>query len=293
MKAKKHLGQHFLADGGALAAMVAAAEVRRGDSVLEIGPGTGSLTEFLLATGARVTAVEKDRELLPALEERFTKEISSGQLKIVEADALVFDIDSIFPHTVRHHMVSNGVGDDEKRGKEKYKLVANIPYYITGAILSKYLGAERQPSRVAVLVQREVAERIVARSGRESILSVSVKIYGDPRIARRVPRGAFRPPPTVDSAILAIDKISRERLGGTSDKRFFEVLKAGFAHPRKFVRRNLGGVVSPEKMESCGVGERARAEELPLSAWVCLALGRSPTGEARRPGTAEGLAQSG
>lgn len=251
MKAKKHLGQNFLHDRGALAAVAEAAEVGKGDLVLEIGPGTGNLTEVLIAAGAKVVAIEKDAELLPALRDRFAEALASGQLEIVEGDALEFDTTTL--------------------PAGEYKLVANIPYYLTGAILSRYLGAQRQPSRASVLVQREVALRAAAREGRESILSVSVKIYGDPRVARKVPAGAFRPIPSVDSAILAVDRISRERLGGVSDARFFEVVRAGFAHPRKLVRRNLEGVVAPEKMDACGVPEKARAEELSPVTWVCLA----------------------
>lgn len=104
-----------------------------------------------------------------------------------------------------------------------------------------------------------------------SILAVSVKIYGEPRIARKVPAGAFRPAPSVDSAILAIDNISRSRLDGAADSRFFEIVRRGFAHPRKFVRSNLSDLVPVNVFEACGIGEKARAEELSLGAWVCLA----------------------
>lgn len=269
MKAKKALGQNFLVDPGALAAVAEAAGVVKGDLVLEIGPGTGNLTATLLSLGARVVAVEKDRELLPVLAERFAAEIASGQLDLREGDALKFDVETL--------------------PAGEWKLVANIPYYITGAILERYIGGlpdahdeagkrvdgpkrqVRQPSRASILVQKEVAERAVAKAGRQSILSTSVKIYGDPRIARKVPAGAFRPSPTVDSAILAIENISRERLGGISDENFFLVVRHGFAHPRKFVRRNLDGLVSPEDFTACGVPENARAEELALGDWVRLA----------------------
>lgn len=254
MKAKKHLGQNFLADRGAIAAVAEAASVGKGDLVLEIGPGTGNLTEELLSRGARVVALEKDAELLPVLRERFAAEIESGQLDLREGDALEFETASL--------------------PAGEWKLVANIPYYITGAILERYLGGERQPSRASLLVQKEVAERTVAKSGRESILSVSVKIYGDPRVARKVPAGAFRPAPKVDSAVLAIEKISKDRLRGIADERFFSVVRRGFAHPRKFVRRNLDGLVSPEALAGCGVDEKARAEDLSLDAWVCLASRR-------------------
>jgi 16S rRNA (adenine1518-N6/adenine1519-N6)-dimethyltransferase len=251
VKAKKALGQNFLHDLAAISAVAEAAAVGQGDLVLEIGPGTGNLTAELLSRGARVVAVEKDRELLAPLAERFAEEIASAQLDLREGDALAFD------------------AADLPAGE--WKLVANIPYYITGAILERYIGGARQPSRASILVQKEVAERAVARGGRESILSTSVKIYGDPRIARRVPAGAFRPAPTVDSAVLAIENISRARLDGVDDATFFKVVRHGFAHPRKLVRRNIGSLVAPDAFEACGVSEKARAEELALGAWVCLA----------------------
>lgn len=269
MRAKKALGQNFLVDPGALGAVAEAAGVVAGDVVLEIGPGTGNLTAELLRRGARVVAVEKDRELLPVLAETFAAEIASGQLDLREGDALKFDVETL--------------------PEGEWKLVANIPYYITGAILERYIGGlpdahdekgvqisearthARQPSRAALLVQKEVAERAVARGGRQSILSTSVKIYGDPKIARRVPAGAFRPSPTVDSAVLAIENISRARLDGVDDETFFRVVRQGFAHPRKFVRRNLDGLISADSFNACGVPEKARAEELALGAWVCLA----------------------
>jgi 16S rRNA (adenine1518-N6/adenine1519-N6)-dimethyltransferase len=251
VRAKKHFGQNFLHDRGAIAAVADAAEVGKGDLVLEIGPGTGNLTEELLGRGARVVAVEKDAELLPALRERFAAEIAGGQLDLREGDALEFDAASL--------------------PAGAWKLVANIPYYITGAILERYLGGARQPSRASLLVQKEVAERAVARGGRESILSISVKVYGEPRVARKVPAGAFRPAPSVDSAVLAIDRISRERLGGVPDETFFRIVRRGFAHPRKFVRGNLAELLSAEDFDACGVPEKARAEAVSLGAWVCLA----------------------
>lgn len=250
VKAKKSLGQNFLHDQAAIAAVAEAAAVGKGDLVLEIGPGTGNLTEELLSRGARVVAIEKDRELLAPLGERFAKEIESGQLDLREGDALEFDV------------------KDLPAGE--WKLVANIPYYITGAILERYIGGARQPTRASILVQKEVAERACAK-GRASILSTSVKIYGDPRVARRVPAGAFRPAPSVDSAVLAIENISRARLDGVADETFFKIVRQGFAHPRKLVRRNLEGLVPQDAFDACGVSEKARAEELVLGAWVCLA----------------------
>lgn len=251
VKAKKQLGQNFLADRGAIAAVADAAAVAAGDSVLEIGPGTGNLTAELLSRGARVVAVEKDEDLLPTLRDRFAAEIAAGQLDLRQGDALEFDTATL--------------------PTGEWKLVANIPYYITGAILERYIGGARQPSRASILVQKEVAERAAERAGKGSILSASVRIYGDPRVARKVPAGAFRPAPSVDSAVLAIDGISRERLAGVSDNAFFRVVRRGFTHPRKYVRGNLADLVSAEALDRCQIPEKARAEDLSLDAWVALA----------------------
>ncbi len=188
MLRKKSLGQHFLHDAYYLALIVEAAEVTAGERILEIGPGEGVLTRELLAHGAVVTAIEKDRRLIPLLEETFAKEISEKKLFLIESDVLELDAAALIA--------------------SPYKLVANIPYYITGAIMEKFLSSESQPSTMTLLVQREVAERI-ARGPKESILSLSVKAYGEPKYVKTVPAGAFSPPPEVDSAIITIKNISR------------------------------------------------------------------------------------
>ncbi len=267
-RAKKSLGQHFLRSSSVVKAMVAAGGVVPGDAVLEIGPGEGVLTEALLAAGARVLAVEKDRGLIPVLEERFADAIASGALSLVEADILDFD------------PAAYGLAAGQ------YKLVANIPYYITGAIFEKFL-AERTPPSVAVmLIQKEVATRIVARDGKESILSISVKAFGTPRIAAKVSASAFRPAPKVDSAVIAVDGISSTRfqgwrIGGRSAAKdaaaahFFTIVRAGFAHKRKLLARNLEAAAGKEAIAAVlaeqGLPPNARAEDLSLDDWLALA----------------------
>ncbi len=265
MLRKKSLGQHFLTSAHYLTAIADAASVQKGEHVLEIGPGEGALTEVLLTRGAHVLAIEKDHRLIPLLTEKFRGEIEAGKLKVVEADALEFDIATL------------------PFGKDTgYKVVANIPYYITGALLRKFLEATVQPSSLVFLVQKEVAERI-ARHGaankvfKESILSLSVKAYGTPTYIKTVPRGAFAPPPTVDSAILLVSDISRDNFtSAAEEERFFELIKSGFAQKRKLLASNLKPVCGDEvltKMEKVGISAKARAEDVPLEHWLQLAKG--------------------
>ena len=248
MFAKKSLGQNFLRSKKILNDIVEAGKVVPGETVLEAGPGEGTLTEAILATGTKVVAVEKDRRLIPLLQTKFAREIQSGMLTITEGDILDFD-PSVLETT-------------------NYKLIANIPYYITGQFLRKFLEAEHQPKTMVILVQKEVAERIVARDGKESLLSISVKAYGTPRYVETVKAGNFSPAPNVDSAILAIENISKKFFTGISEKEFFTILKAGFAHKRKMLAGNLD--ITKDQLATCDILGNARAEELSLEQWKCL-----------------------
>ena len=256
--AKKSLGQHFLNSPTALKQIISAAEIRNDETVLEIGPGTGILTAELLKTGAKVIAVEKDDRAISLLEQTFANEFKSGQLTLIHGDILELDMASI------------GLANDS------YKLVANIPYYITGAILERFLEHEPRPKKIVLLVQKEVAERIIARDGKESILSISVKAFGMPKIIATVPRGAFTPAPNVDSAILAIAGIAAESFKeiGIDIRGFFSIVRAGFAHKRKLLKRNLEAVCEMGKIEEAwkalGLDEKARAEDLKPSDWISI-----------------------
>ena len=242
-----------MTSGAYVRAIADAGGVEKGDTVLEIGPGEGILTAELLAREARVIAVEKDHRLIPILTARFDKEISEKRLTLIEADALEFDVSN-------YQLKTNN-----------YKLVANIPYYITGALFEKFLGHEPRPTTLVFLVQKEVAERI-ARAKKESILSLSVKAYGKPKYIKTVPRGAFRPAPTVDSAILAITDISGKNFTSAAhEKKFFELLHAGFAHKRKLLARNLElilGAQTPAVLAKANIPEKSRAEDIALEKWV-------------------------
>lgn len=248
MRPKRALGQNFLMHQAIADRIADAARLGPDAVVLEIGPGTGMLTRPLLARAGKVVAIEADAELIPGLAETFEKEIGQGRLELVHGDFRTFDL---------------------SRLPGGYAVVANIPYYITGEIIRTLLTAPVKPSSITLLVQKEVAERI-ARSRKESLLSLSVKAYGTAAYLFTVPRGAFRPAPQVDSAVLSITGI---RPFGTSEeeRRFFQILHAGFAHKRKRLAKNLEGLAEAvrvrEALAASGIPPDARAEDVPLVAW--------------------------
>ncbi len=251
MKPKKALGQNFLTSIPARIAIVEAGEVIPSDSILEIGPGKGFLTQSLIETGAHVTALEKDSDLIPLLTEKFG---ANKNFTLIEGDALTYD--------------------PEKSG---YKLIANIPYYITGAILERYLSHVNQPTTMVVLVQKEVAVRVCAKEGKESILSLSVKAYGEPKLVYKVSRGSFNPIPTVDSAVLQIKNISRKNFKNQyHEQMFFNIVKAGFAHKRKYLLSNLKEKIPTTNWQEVflqyNVNEKTRAEDVPLETWLTISI---------------------
>jgi len=247
MRAKKSLGQNWLRSDVAVKKIVAAGNLGSKDLVLEIGPGQGVLTEILLDQAGKVIAIEKDRRLIVGLEEKFSQEIAAGKLDLQESDVLDFSPKAI----------------------GKYKLIANIPYYITGQIIRKFLEAKNKPRQIVILVQKEVAERVVGRGGKESILSLAVKFFGQPKIAGRVSRTAFRPAPKVDSAILVIDNITNQNEKTVPSEKFFALVHRGFAHPRKTLKNNLGE--DSWRLAKCAITPETRPENLSLNDWLCLA----------------------
>ena len=248
-KAKKSLGQNFLKSEPALREIIKAGEISPTDIILEIGPGKGALTNKLLGARCKVLAVEKDRELYELLKIKFEKEISSGQLNLIHGDILEFQITNY--------------------ELKKYKLIANIPYNITGAILKKFFTEKNQPEAMVLMVQHEVAKRIIARDNKESILSISVKAYGNPKMIMKVPARYFSPAPKVDSAVISIKNISRKVFieNKINEEKFWEIVRAGFAHKRKKLFSNLRGLVQ----NNTEIPENARAEDLTLEDWIKLA----------------------
>ena len=261
MRAKKSLGQNFLMHARIAERIALSAKLPPDAVVLEIGPGTGMLTRELLKLAGKVIAVEADEELFEKLKTDFANEIAGGKLELVQGDIRTFAIASL---------------------PSGYALVANIPYYLTGEIFRMFLETHNQPRRssksgprpqasgpssMTLLVQKEVADRIVARDGKESILSLSVKAYGTPKREFTVPRGAFKPAPKVDSAVLTIRGISRKNFRSREEEHlFFSLIRAGFAHKRKFVRKNLSDAGLP----AGDIPEKARAEDISLSTWLNL-----------------------
>lgn len=254
IRPKKGLGQSFLIDPATLGRIVAAADLSPDDVVLEVGAGLGTLTRPLAERAGRVVAIELDDRLLDILREQLT---GLHNVEIVHGDVLQIQ-DFGFSH----------------RG---YKVVGNLPYYITSAILRRFLEREPRPRLMVVTVQREVAERIVAQPPRMSLLAVSVQFYGQPRIVARVRAGAFYPPPQVRSAVVRIgvgEQSSAALPEGIDETAFFRVARAGFGQKRKTLRNSLsaGLGLSPARVEEAlrqaGVDSRRRAETLSLPEWV-------------------------
>lgn len=244
-RAKKSLGQNFLMHAQIAARIADAAHLPQDATVFEIGAGTGKLTHELLLRSKKVVALEADRELYDELKKEFADDIALGKLELVHGDIREFDIGAL---------------------PKGYAVVANIPYYLTGEIFRMFLEADNQPSSMTLLVQKEVADRIV-KAEKESILSLSVKAYGSPKREFLVPRGAFVPAPNVDSAVLAIRDISRKNFKSREqEKRFFDLLHAGFGHKRKQLKGNLAEFGVP----GGAIPEKARAEDMPLSFWLEL-----------------------
>lgn len=253
--AKKSLGQNFLKSESALNKITEAGNISSEDFVLEIGPGTGALTEKILATGAQVLVIEKDSDMLPILEEKFSEQIKKGQITIKIGDVLEFD-----PQTIGR----------------KYKLIANIPYYITGEIIRRFLSettADTQPQQMVLLVQKEVADRIVTRDGKESLLSISINVYCQPRYVATVKAGSFVPAPKIDSAIVSFENISKGNFEDAEDEEyFFKIVRAGFSHKRKRLISNLkkeGGFKINEEnfCATTDLDKNVRAEELGVEDW--------------------------
>lgn len=253
VRPKKSLGQNFLNSKTIIKKIVEAGNVFPGDTILEIGPGKGILTNELLEKGAVVIALEKDHRLIELLEEKFKDYIEKKMLILKNVDVLEYDTREI---------------------NSAYKIIANIPYYITGEILEKFLSNAHQPMQMVLLVQREVATRIVARDNKESILSLSIKAYGTPRIVMKVQKKYFTPSPKVDSAVISIEDISKERLGTIGEFEFFKIIKEGFKHKRKILAQNLSTILPKENVveifERIGLNPMIRAEDIDFPTWLYL-----------------------
>lgn len=255
--AKKSLGQNFLITPRIVDAIAAAGQLTPNETAIEVGPGKGVLTRALLVTGAKVVAIEKDDRLIPVLSEEFKKEIASGALKLIHGDIMEMDLSKLV-----------GMIDGA------YKVIANIPYYITGALVRAFLSATKKPANMVLMVQKEVATRVIARDGKESILSLSVKAYARPELVMNVLRGNFFPIPNVDSAVIKLYDIKNPFANGAAEQRFFDVVKAGFAQKRKKLSSNLSSVMGKEEVAAAftrlGLDQNVRAEDVKLEQWLAL-----------------------
>ncbi len=259
VSAKKSLGQHFLTSGVIPKKMADAGEVYKHDVVVEIGPGTGVLTHELLRRGAKVLAIETDIRAEEALQKTFTKEIKSGQLTLIHKDARTLDFALL------------GLKD------RSFKLISNIPYYLSGLLFRVSLSGNVQPKTLVFLVQKEVGKRITTspkRGEKESLLSLSVKAYGEPEYVCMVSRSHFTPKPLVDSAVIAVRNISKKNFDVVSEDFFFKTLKLGFGSKRKQLLGNLSKRFTREVLmhsfSTCGIDLKTRAEDLPLAMWLKL-----------------------
>jgi 16S rRNA (adenine1518-N6/adenine1519-N6)-dimethyltransferase len=251
---RKGLGQNFLTDPAVLDRVVQAAGVTADDTVLEIGPGLGSLTRHLAQAARRVVAVEIDGNLIPILHQVLASE---ENVTVVHGDIL--DLNPV-----------------ELMGDDPYLVVANIPYYITSAILRHLLDSPHRPQRLVLTVQREVAERICAVPGEMSLLALSVQVYGVPRPVLRIPAGAFYPPPKVDSTTLRIDLYTHPHIPAAQLNSFFRLAKAGFSQKRKTLRNALSSGLGwkPDQgtqlLQAAGIDPQRRAETLSVDEWGYL-----------------------
>jgi len=266
LQARKGLGQHFLTDEEALNHIISAAELTPSDVVMEIGPGLGVLTRELARRAGRVMAVELDNKLATILSETLAP---FPNVAIINRD--------ILETTPAALLREQGAGLSQNTDSPfSYKVVANLPYYITGAVLRHFLEAALKPQMMVVMVQKEVAEAIVARTGKTSLLSISVQFYGKPSMVSYVPARCFYPAPEVDSAILRVDLYPRPPVAVTDEKGFFDLVRAGFTASRKQIANSLAqglklpkaGVLS--QLEKADISPERRAETLSLDEWAKL-----------------------
>jgi 16S rRNA (adenine1518-N6/adenine1519-N6)-dimethyltransferase len=251
MKAKKSFGQNWLRDEYVLDEIVKAAYVSDDDNVLEVGPGLGTLTDKLVKTGAKVTAVEADKDLLPRLNNKFQ---GKDNFSLVEGDILKFDLSQL---------------------PSGYKVVANIPYYLTSNLIRNLLESKNPPTAMVLLVQKEVAQRILAKPGDMSVLAFSVQYYAKPEYVMDVKKELFEPIPKVDSAVIKITMLPTPAFAADT-KELFRLVKAGFGEKRKMLRNSLAGGlgIDTEKVEellsASNIKETSRAQELTMQDWERL-----------------------
>lgn len=248
---KKSLGQHWLKDRSVLAGIAEAADIRPGDTVLEIGPGLGTLTSELLRRADKVIAVELDEALAAKLPGQFP----GTSLEVIQQDILSFDLSAL---------------------PKNYVVVANVPYYITSKIIQLLLNAENKPRTTVLLIQKEVAERLAAEPGDMSILAISAQVFAEVMLGDVVPAEYFTPPPKVDSQVVILHSRPLPLVAPEDEKAFFRIVKAGFSAKRKKLRSSLSGGLgiskkeAEERLREAGINPDGRAESLGIDDWIRL-----------------------
>jgi 16S rRNA (adenine1518-N6/adenine1519-N6)-dimethyltransferase len=268
---RKGLGQNFLVEPLHVAKIIEAAGLSAADTVLEIGPGPGTLTRFLAEAAGQVIAVELDSQMVELLRQEYGH---FANLSVVQADILQVNLAALLGPEPEATVPQNEAAPlSSWRIEPGFKVVANLPYYITSAVLRHVLESPVRPERIVVTVQKEVAQRIVAKPGEMSLLAVSVQFYGQPVLTHRIPAGAFYPPPKVDSAVVRIDTFAAPPVPVTDVAGFFRVVKAGFSQKRKQLKNTLtAGLARPtaevtEALAQAGIDPTRRAETLSLAEW--------------------------
>jgi len=281
-------GQNFLIDDFVIDDIVDAAEVAKKDIVLEIGPGIGNLTRKLCERAGFVLSVEKDEKFLPILKE--IKKDFPENFKYEFSDILGFDYSKVLASQQIYSGASKSLerggrsgatleGENTSKGfplQGSFKVVANIPYYITGKILQMFMTAEHKPESITILTQKEVAENVVSRPGNLSILAISVQLYGQPKLVQKVLARSFFPAPKVDSAVLQISIPKKPLYKLTDEKKFFRVVKSCFAGKRKQLHNTLVNNLHLEKnkaseiLQELKINPAARPQELSIENWIRL-----------------------
>ncbi len=252
LEAKKKLGQNFLVEQEALNAIVEAADLYEGDHVVEVGPGTGFLTEQLITDAGKVTSVELDPDMVKILEAQYSQ---TKNLEVVHADILKLKIEDLV--------------------EDKYKVVANIPYYITSPVIRHFLNSAKRPKLMVLLVQKEVAEKICGMTGK-SFITVETQVQGSPEYVGTVTAESFYPQPKVDSAVLKITVYSEPKVPESELKDFLRIVKFGYSQKRKKLSNGLRAGLRMEPaevrqlLEKANIGENARPEELEIEDWKRL-----------------------
>lgn len=274
LRARKGLGQHFLVDEKVRELIIGGAQLASTDIVIEIGPGLGVLTERLARQVGRVVAVELDKRLTTLLSDRLS---TLHNVTIVTQDVLASSPAELLREAGVTPAATEAPG---------YKVVANLPYYITSLVLRHFLAAAAKPRVMVVMLQKEVAEVITAPPGRMSLLSVSVRLYGEPELIARVPAECFYPAPEVDSAVVRVSVHPQPRFA-VDEEDFFRVVRAGFSASRKQLANSLArGLAAPRaqvlpRLEQAGIDPHRRAETLSIEEWVRLWQAFPATGEGR------------